>query len=618
MRLCPAGAEVVPGGVHFRVWAPERRRVDVEIEGRLTALNSESDGYWSGVVEGAGAGTRYKYRLDDDWSYPDPASRYQPQGPHLESEVIDPDAFQWSDERWAGVPDGGQVIYELHVGTFTPEGTWESAGRKLEWLAETGITIVEAMPVSEFPGQFGWGYDGVHPYAPTRLYGRPDDFRRFVDRAHSLGIGVILDVVYNHLGPDGNYLGQFSPHYFTDRYQTDWGAAINFDGEHSQAVREFCIANGAYWIREFHLDGLRFDATQNIYDASREHILAAIVREARAAAPGRRLYFVAENEPQETKLVKEYGINALWNDDYHHTAAVALTGHADAYYTDYKGTPQEFISAAKYGYLYQGQRYKWQEKRRGTPSFGMAPQSFVSFIENHDQVANSARGLRPSRVSDPGTYRALTAMTLLGPATPMLFQGEEFGASTPFFYFADHSPELAALVQNGRAEFMEQFKSLGHGLRGCLPAPGDRKTFERSRLDWTEADRNAEQVALHRDLLRLRREDGTLGDRAVSVDGAVLSPSAYVLRFFGQNGNDRLLIVNLGRDLVLDRVPEPLLGPPEGMAWGMLWSSEEPRYGGCGTPPVETEEGWELTGRSAVVLAPVERSQEESDERPRA
>jgi maltooligosyltrehalose trehalohydrolase len=584
--------------------------VDVEADGRRVPLERESDGYWSGVVEGAGAGTRYKYRLDDEWSYPDPASRFQPDGPHEASEVIDPEAFEWGDDGWKGVGDKGQVIYELHVGTFTAEGTWESAGRKLEWLRETGVTLVEVMPVSEFPGQFGWGYDGVHPYAPTRLYGRPDDFRRFADRAHTLGIGVILDVVYNHLGPDGNYLGQFSAHYFTDRYQTDWGAAINFDSEKCKAVREFFIANAAYWIREFHLDGLRFDATQNIYDESRDHILAAMVREARRAAPGRGLYFVAENEPQETKLVKDYGITALWNDDYHHSAVVALTGHADAYYTDYKGTPQEFISAAKYGYLYQGQRYKWQKKRRGTPSFGMPAQSFVSFTENHDQVANSARGLRPSRVSDPGTYRAMTALTLLGPATPMLFQGQEYGATTPFFYFADHSADLARLVQTGRTEFMAQFKSLAHGMSGCLPPPGDRRTFERSRLDWAEAERNQEAVAMHRDLLRLRREDGVLGDNAVWVDGAVLSDSAFVLRFFGKGGDDRLLIVNLGRDVVLDRAPEPLLGPPEGKAWTTLWSSEDPRYGGCGAPPVETEEGWELMGRSAVVFSPVETSKE--------
>jgi maltooligosyltrehalose trehalohydrolase len=606
-RRLPAGAEVVPGGVHFRVWAPEHKKIEILIEGKGHDLEREKSGYWSGFVTGAAVGTRYSYRIKGEGHYPDPASRYQPEGPHKASAVVDPD-FAWTDSGWTGLAPTGQVIYELHIGTFTPEGTWAAAAAKLPYLASTGITVVEVMPVNEFPGTFGWGYDGVHPFAPTRLYGEPDDFRRFVDQAHANRIGVILDVVYNHLGPDGNYLAQFSPYYFTDRHKTDWGAAINFE---CTPVRDFFISNAAYWIREFHCDGLRFDATQNIYDDTPDHILAAMVRECRKTAAGKSLYFVGENEPQHTVLVKApeaggYGINSLWNDDYHHTAMVALSGHSDAYYTDYKGTPQEFVSAMKYGYLFQGQWYKWQGQRRGTSTYGLPPSAFVNFTQNHDQVANSAKGLRCAAISDPGTFRAITALTLLGSGTPMLFQGQEFAASAPFYYFADHVPDLAKLVRDGRIEFMSQFDTAATiEMKGCLPDPSLRSTFERSKLDWSEVDSHREAYALHCDLLALRRNEPVFcSQRPLGMDGAVLSERGFVLRFFDGGANDRLLLVNLGSDLNLDPAPEPLLAPPDDTRWATLWSSENPKYGGCGTPPLDSERNWRIPGRSAVVLHP--------------
>src|SRR4051794_28835452 len=348
-RRRPVGAEPLDAGrTHFRVWAPARKRVAVVIGDAVTDLAAEADGYFSAEAD-AGPGATYRFRLDEDeYLYPDPASRFQPQGPHGPSEVIDPAAFRWNDRAWKGLSPRGRVIYELHVGTFTPEGTWQAALDHLPRLAELGVNVVEVMPVADFPGRFGWGYDGVDLYAPTRLYGRPDDFRAFVDRAHAAGIGVMLDVVYNHLGPDGNYLTQFSDSWFTDRHVTDWGEPINFYGPGSGPVREFYVANAAYWIREFHLDGLRLDATQNIYDRPENHVLAEVVRAARAAAGGRSIVIVAENEPQETRLVRAperggYGIDALWNDDFHHTAMVALTGRAEAYYGDYRGTPQELV-----------------------------------------------------------------------------------------------------------------------------------------------------------------------------------------------------------------------------------------------------------------------------------
>jgi maltooligosyltrehalose trehalohydrolase len=617
-RRFPVGAEVVSGGVHVRVWAPRARRVTVEwvaapdAPAVLTALSAEADGYHADMVPGLRVGGRYRFRLDDDAPpSPDPASRYQPEGPHGPSEVVDPAAFRWSDADWPGVRLPGQVFYELHVGTFTREGTWAAAAAELPTLAETGVTVIELMPVAEFPGRFGWGYDGVDLFAPTRLYGRPDDFRRFVDRAHALGLAVILDVVYNHLGPDGCYLAAFSETYFTDRYATEWGTALNFDGPGAGPVRELFTTNAAYWIDEFHLDGLRLDATQSVHDASAEHVLAEVARAARRAAGRRSILLVAENEPQHVRLARRpeqggYGMDALWNDDFHHSAAVALTGAREAYFRDYAGTAQELVSALKRGFLYQGQHYAWQRKRRGTPTTGVAPATFVHYLENHDQIANSLAGRRRHQQGAPGVHRALTALLLLGPATPLLFQGQEFAATSPFLYFADHAPDLAAAVRKGRREFLAQFPSLASpAVQPWLPDPGDPATFERCKLDHRERAAHREAVALHRDLLRLRREDPVLhAQRPGGVDGAVLGADALALRFLGDDGDDRLLLVNLGHDLACGSMAEPLLAPPERARWVVRWSSEDPRYGGAGRQPAETPDQWRLPGQAAFVLAP--------------
>ena len=616
-RAVPIGAECRPGGgVHFRVWAPRRTRVAVALEdpagrGHL-ALTAEGNGYFSGALAEAGPGTLYRFRLDDDDTlYPDPASRCQPHGPSGPSRVVDPFAFAWTDAAWPGAALLGQVVYEMHIGTFTREGTWASAARELPELADLGVTCIEMMPVAEFPGEFGWGYDGVNLFAPTRLYGEPDDLRRFVDAAHRHGMAVILDVVYNHLGPDGNYLDQFATEYFTDRHATDWGAAINFDGERSGPVRELFLANARAWIEEYHFDGLRLDATQSIFDESSDHILTAIAREVRAAGRGRSTLLVAENEPQDARLVRPadrggYGLDALWNDDLHHTAVVALTGHAEAYYNDYQGAPQEMISAAKWGFLYQGQRYKWQRKRRGTAALDVPPARFVTFIENHDQVANSAFGQRLHASTSPGRYRAMTAYLLLAPGTPMLFQGQEFASSKPFVYFADHRGELAAKVREGRAAFLAQFPSIASPeITATLTDPTARETFERCVLNFADRVRHESIYRMHRDLLRLRRAEPALAaQRAGGLDGAVIGPEAFVLRFFGEKHDDRLLIVNLGAQLTRNPAPEPLLAPPAGALWHVVWSSEDIRYGGGGTPPLETRDNWRLPGEAAVVLAP--------------
>ena len=562
--------------MHFRVWAPAHRRVAVVIDGRDFPLDREDRGYFSGLVPEAHAGTLYKFRLGDE-AYPDPASRFQPEGVHGPSEVIDP-AFAWGPRRSVSMQDA--VFYEMHVGTFTPEGTYAAAIEHLDALADLGITVLELMPVNEFPGRFGWGYDGVDLWAPTRLYGRPEELRRFVDEAHARGLAVILDVVYNHLGPDGCYLKEFTPHYFTDRYENDWGDAINFDGEDAHGVRELVAENAAYWLDEFHFDGLRVDATQSIFDASEEHILRVI----RDRAPG---LLVAENEPQDTRLIREFGFDAMWNDDWHHAAMVAATGRAEAYYSDYRGRAQEFVSMARLGFLYQGQRYRWQKKRRGSASYDLPPRHFISYLQNHDQVANSATGARIHQLTSPGRLRALTALLLLQPQTPMLFQGQEFGARSPFVFFADHVPAIAKEVRKGRREFLAQFPSI-EGLD--LDAPDDEETFLRCKLD--HAQRDEAIVALHRELLALRR--GMPFD--ARLEGAPLSDECLALRWLGDD--PRLLIVNLGRDLHLDPAPEPLLAPPpRSSRWAIAWYSEP-------MPEPDSEENWTIAGESAVLLKP--------------
>jgi len=575
----------------------------------LAHLEPEGNGYFSGLCETASAGTLYRYRLDGKGDYPDPASRYQPDGPHGPSCVVDPSTFRWTDADWEGVSIEGQVIYEMHVGTFTREGTWRAAMQELKELADFGITVIEMMPVAEFPGRFGWGYDGVDLFAPTWLYGKPDDLRAFVNEAHRHKLAVILDVVYNHFGPDGNYWREYSESYFTDRYINEWGDAINFDGPDAGPVREFILANAAYWVKEFHMDGLRIDATQQMFDSSENHIVGEIVKAVRTAAGRRKTIVVGENEPQHARLARPperngYGLDALWNDDFHHSAIVATTGRREAYYTDYLGTPQEFVSMIKWGFLYQGQYYSWQRKARGTPCLDLDPAQFILFLQNHDQVANTLRGLRLHKLTSMGRYRAMTALLLLAPGTPMLFQGQEFAASAPFLYFADQKPELSKKVRDGRYEFLSQFPSLNNEqARLAIPDPGNPATFEESKLDLSERVTHREIYVLHKDLLRLRREDEVFRkQKRGMVDGAVLSDQAFLLRWFGGNGNDRLLLVNLGRDLSLRHALDPLLAPPEGRKWEVLWSSEDCRYGGMGTPPLKTTTTWSIPGEAAIAL----------------
>jgi maltooligosyltrehalose trehalohydrolase len=616
-RRLPIGAEVQPGGsTHFRVWAPRAARVEIELfapdESRF-ALQAQAGGYFAGLLP-AGVGARYGVRLDGAPPLADPASRYQPEGPEGPSEVIDPRAYPWHDAGWPGLRLEGQVLYELHTGTFTPEGTWDAAARRLPDLAELGVTAVELMPVAEFAGRFGWGYDGVDLYAPTRNYGRPDDLRSFVERAHALGLGVVLDVVYNHLGPVGNVLPRYADHWFSQRTATDWGAAIDYDGPASGPVREFFVANAGYWIDEYHFDGLRFDSTQDVHDASPEHVLAAMAARAREAAGGRGILLFAENEPQDVRLVQDpaqggYGLDALWNDDFHHSAFVALTGRREGYRRDYAGTARELLAATRGGFLYQGQRHPGQAKPRGTPTRHLLPAQLVHYLENHDQVAVSARGERRRHQGRAGDLRALTALLLLGPATPLLFQGQELDDPPPFLFFAE--PGDAALhdaIARGRAKFLSQFETIaGEASRSPLPRPSDPDTFAACKQSVAPADGRGPAWRLLHDLLWLRRTQPAIRaqDRG-RLEGAALAERLLLLRFFGDEpADDRLLAVNLGAAHALEPPSEPLLAPPPGSAWRPSWSSDDPRYGGAaGDPTHETERGWRFAAHAAVLLAP--------------
>ncbi|MFP2926604.1 malto-oligosyltrehalose trehalohydrolase [Pyxidicoccus sp. 3LG] len=606
------------GRTHFRVWAPRCRTVEVcHLEAgtaRYLPLQRSERGYFEGTHP-VPVGALYKYRLEGGESFPDPCSRFQPEGPHGPSQVVDPHRYAWNDAGWHGLTARGQVLYELHLGTFTPEGTYAGAAAKLPLLKELGITTVELMPLHTFPGRYNWGYDGVTLFAPCAVYGDPDDLRRLVDEAHRLGLGIILDVVYNHLGPDGNYLAKFSPGYFNPKYPNEWGEPTNFDdGEDAGPSRDFFVQNACYWIAEYHFDGLRLDATQSLYDASPRHIVGELVEHARAAARGRDVLIIAENEPQDVKVVTPpasggHGADGVWVDDFHHSARVAMTGRSEAYLMDYRGTAQELLSCALRNSLYQGQYYGWQKKRRGSPLLRTPAERIVFYLQNHDQLANTLRGERLHVLAGAQRMRALTTFFLLLPQTPMLFMGQEFFASTPFLYFVDHKPELQVLVQQGRDGFLSQFASARHALEvEDFHMPIGEEAFRRSKLDWSERTRQAEPLALHQDLLRLRREDPVFAAQDRSrIDGAVLGPSALLLRYTGsEQEGDRLLLLNLGTGLDYDPCPEPLVAPPEGRNWRVLLSSDHVRYGGMGTPPSPQDGRLHVPGQTALVLTSTE------------
>ncbi|MDG5815224.1 alpha-amylase family glycosyl hydrolase [Chitinispirillales bacterium ANBcel5] len=611
-RRLPIGAEVLDGaGVNFRIWAPDTSRAAVGItrdpndnEEAIIALHDEGNGYFSADANFASEGMLYRVILDEDERIiPDPASRYQPRGPKWLSQIVDPRKFKWSDDTWKGPQDTTNILYQMHIGTFTKEGTWKAATPELSELAHMGITAVLIMPVGDFNGSFGWGYDAVCPFAPTRLYGTPDDFREFVNEAHRYEIAVILDVVYNHLGPGFEYFKKFSPDYFTSKYKSSWSEAISYDGTRSGPVREFFVSNAAYWVDEFHLDGIRLDATQEIYDSSSYHIISEITSRIKDASQNRNLLIIAENEPQDIAYVKGKGIDLMLNDDFHHTAMVALTGRKEGYYSDYSGTPQELISTSKYGYLYQGQHSYFKRGVKGTPSLSFE-NHFISFLQNHDQIANSCRGYRIERMSSPGRLRAISTLMLLGPQTPLLFQGQEFAASTPFYFFADYEGEEERAVAHGRQDYLSIFPSIAAVEGPLVPDPATLECFEDCKLNLRERSLHGEWYRFHCDMIQIRKEDPIFKDHnRERIDGALLSAEAFVIRYFGaDNTGDRLLIINMGKDAHIQTSPEPLTAPPSGKKWTQVCYSEDPVFGGNGAQPLYNKGTWSICGQAAYYL----------------
>ena len=508
----PFGAQVLPDGqVRFRLWAPAAGRVELVLESTQAsalALEKSGGGWFERITRDARAGSRYRFRIDGEALVPDPASRRNPQGVHGPSEVVDPQAFEWTDADWRAPCWRESVVYELHVGTFTPEGSFAGVSRKLEHLRRLGVTAVEIMPVAEFPGSRSWGYDGVLPYAPASAYGSPEDLKSLVCAAHAHGIAVMLDVVYNHFGPEGNFLHLYAPQFFTDRHATPWGAAIDFEASGRRAVRDFFLHNALYWLEEYHLDGLRLDAVHAIIDTSEPHILTEIAHAVRAG-PGRErpVYLVLENLANEARRLGSPGaanaFDAQWNDDSHHCLHVLVTGESDGYYEDYRDCPHRLLcrSLAE-GFAYQGESSRHLGRPRGELSALLPPSAFVNFLQNHDQVGNRARGERLSQLAPAQALRAAAAVLLLAPSPPMLFMGEEWAAPEPFPYFCDFEPELAKKVRQGRRREFAHFQ-------GEMPDPGDPATFASAHLQWTRLEEatHARMFDHYRRLLAIRRRD---------------------------------------------------------------------------------------------------------------
>lgn len=617
------GANVVEDGVRFRVWAPNARRLEVQLErpGGPTRhpLAPEPDGYHAGTVREARAGDRYRYRLDGGDPFPDPCSRSQPDGPHAASEIVDPRAYQWGDQGWPGLGPDGLVIYELHVGTFTPAGTFDAVIPRLPDLKALGVTAIELMPVAEFPGRWNWGYDGVDLFAPSSAYGGPEGLRRLVDAAHAAGLGVLLDVVYNHFGPDGNYLRVYADAYFTDRHTTPWGDAVNYDGPGSPQVRHFVLQNVRYWLEEYHLDGLRLDATHAIVDDSPRHILAEIA-EVVHRLPRRRAVVIAEDHRNLVQQIRPaeaggLGLDGVWADDFHHALRTYLTGEREGYYANYTGRLEDVATAIEQGFLFQGQVRPATRERRGTRVTDEPARAFVFCSENHDQVGNRALGERLAHLIDRERYLVASAVLLVVPETVLLFQGQELAASAPFQYFTDHRPELGRLVTEGRRKEFAGFAAFADpARRERIPDPQAETTFRRSVLDWAERERHADVYEVYRTLLALRRDDPVLRhqDRAATRARALGMDLLGVRRW--QDGAERLLLANFGGSFVtLDAAALRDVGVGTTAGWRRLWATPNAEgasgdlggQGGAGAGP-DAGSGaapWRVPPRAALLLA---------------
>ncbi len=601
------GAVYVPGkGTGFRVWAPLYDNVEVVItapEECTVALEKDERGYFNGLLPDVRPGARYLYRLDEVGEHPDPASRYQPEGVHGPSEVVEPQ-FPWTDGGWRGISLSDYVLYELHTGTFTREGTFEGVIAHLDRLKDLGVMAVELMPVAQFPGSRNWGYDGVLLYAPQDSYGGPEGLKRLVDACHQKGLAAVLDVVYNHLGPEGNRLPEFGP-YFTERYKTPWGAALNFDGPYSDEVRRFFIDNALYWFTEFHIDALRLDALHAIVDNSSYTFFEQLADEVHNLREqlGRRIYLIGESSADNARLitVKElggYGIDAQWNDDFHHSLRTLITGEQDGYYEDY-GRMEHLEKAYREGYVYSGEYSKFRKKRHGTSSAGIPAERFVVFSQNHDQVGNRLLGDRLAASVDFTTLKLAAGLVLLSPYVPLLFMGEEYGETAPFPYFVSHTdPELVEAVRKGRAEEFAGFKHEGE-----VPDTQAESTFLSGKLNFNLMKEGHHRILhdFYRELLRLRREEPALArpsKQDIEVRGDERTKTLTVRRRHGRD--DIVVLFNINSEAAA----LPLV--PEGR-WKVLLDSAAERWGGTSSgvgPELHSgsELGLALPGRSFIMF----------------
>lgn len=601
----PFGAQVLDNGsVRFRLWAPGARLVELALDtpsGEVCrTLAGPRDGWYEIVTDAAHVGSRYRFRIDANLCVPDPASRHQPEDVHGVSEVVDPRAYAWQDRGWRGRLWEEAVLYELHVGSFSPEGTFDGVRRRLDYLADLGVTAIELMPVADFPGTRNWGYDGVLPFAPDSRYGRPEDLKRLVDAAHARGLMMFLDVVYNHFGPEGNYLHVYAKKFFTDRHHTPWGAAINFDGADSRVVRDFFIHNALYWLEEYHLDGLRLDAVHAIIDDSRPDILEELAETVHTQiGADRHVHLVLENEHNQSRYLQRDTEGrarhyvAQWNDDIHHVWHVLVTGEHGGYYADYADKPLVQLGRClTEGFAYQNDPSAYRGgARRGEVSRGLPPTAFVSFLQNHDQIGNRAFGERLTQLAAPEALRAMTAILLLAPQPPLLFMGEEWGARQPFPFFCDFGPDLAAAVTAGRRKEFARFPQFSDpAARERIPDPNAEATFASAVLDWQAKDTKAHApwLQLYRDLLALRRR--LITPRLAGMPGEAAGfeqLSAHVLRIdWTLNDGSRLsLHANLGSDSAEAALPggTPLFAsnavPAGGKlpGWTVVWFLEPPR-----------------------------------------
>ena len=584
------GATVRREGVAYRVYAPACRKVELEIMGgagavlRRVPMRLDDEGFAMAVDSEGKVGDLYKYRLDEGSSWPDPASRFQPAGVHGPSMVVDSRSYQWQEETSRVPSFRDLVIYELHVGTFTREGTFRSAIERLQFIKELGANAIEIMPVGEFPGNWNWGYDGVYLYAPSRAYGTPDDLRALVDAAHRLGLAVILDVVYNHFGPDGNYMGKYIGHYLNESAKTPWGGAIRYGEPEFRGLRELVVANPTYWMREFRIDGFRLDATHAIVDASARHILAELT----AAIHAHGGFAIAEDSRNNSRLLLPeelggYGFDGVWADDLHHTVRVANTREKESYFGEFDGSLAELLETLRNGWFYRGQALRTRARERGTECRHIPPQKFVHCISNHDQVGNSAFGERLSASISPEAYRAASALLCLSPYTPMLFMGQEWASSTPFLFFTDHQAELGKLVTAGRREEFRAFEAFQNPeTRARIPDPQAAETFQRSKLAWEEVSEgtHAATLALYRECLHLRGLERAFRPSTRALwEVQEVGDGIGAVRLEDPAG-DWLVLFDLLGGHVASLGPEAIAKLPPGQKWGPILSSNDARFGG--------------------------------------